>query len=288
MILVTGAAGKTGQAVIKSLLSRKVRVRAFVRRIAQEKPLRQLGVDDFVVGDLSDKRALDQAFSGVNTVYHICPNMHPDERFIGELVIRAAQRAGIKRFVYHSVLHPQIEAMPHHWQKMRVEEQLFESGLAYTILQPAAYMQNVLANWERIVNEGVFEVPYRLDTRLSMVDLWDVAEAAAAVIVEAGHEGATYELSGSEALSQYEAALAMSEVLGRQVTGVVIPLERWEKQARSTGLSSYALQTLLSMFQYYEQNNFWGNSNVLGWLLGRSPTNFTRFLGRSIDRTEVA
>ena len=62
--------------------------------------------------------------------------------------IRAAQSAGVERFVYHSVLHPQVEIMAHHWQKMRVEEQLFESGLSFTILQPAAYMQNVLAGWD--------------------------------------------------------------------------------------------------------------------------------------------
>ncbi len=73
----------------------------------------------------------------------------------------------MRRFVYHSVLHPQIEAMPHHWAKMRVEEMLFAAGFDLTILQPTAYMQNILGAWRGIVEDGVFRVPYPVETRLS-------------------------------------------------------------------------------------------------------------------------
>ena len=82
--------------------------------------------------------------------------------------------------------------MPHHWKKLRVEEMLFESRLPYTILQPATYMQNLLAYWCKIHEEGIFQLPYSVETRLSMVDLNDVAQAAAIVLTEPGHVGATY------------------------------------------------------------------------------------------------
>jgi uncharacterized protein YbjT (DUF2867 family) len=117
--------------------------------------------------------------------------MNPAEVEIGEGVIVAACAAGVEHVVYHSVLHPQTEAMPHHWSKLRVEEKLFESGLAYTILQPAAYMQNVLAYWEAIMEHGVYPVPYAVEARLSMVDLEDVARSAALILTEPGHIGAT-------------------------------------------------------------------------------------------------
>jgi uncharacterized protein YbjT (DUF2867 family) len=282
MILVTGAAGKTGRAVIQSLIAEGQRVRGLVRRQEQVVSLERLGVVDAVVGDISSREILEEAGEGVKAIYHICPNMHPDEASIGETVIRAAQSAGIERFVYHSVLHPQIEAMAHHWQKMRVEEMLFESGLSYTILQPAAYMQNVLANWERIVGQGVYAVPYALETRLSMVDLKDVAEAAAKVLTEAGHAGATYELCGAEVLSQRDIAIILGEQLGQLVRGERIPIEIWEQQARSARLGDYAVQTLVRMFRYYERNDFWGNGQVMGWLLGRSPTTFADFLEQTI------
>jgi nucleoside-diphosphate-sugar epimerase len=116
-----------------------------------------------------------------------------------------------------------------------------------------------------------------------MVDLQDVAEAASAVLSEAGHAGATYELCGAEVLSQREIAIILGEQLGQEVRGERVPIEKWEQQARSAGLSDYAVQTLVRMFRYYERNDFWGNPQVLGWLIGRSPTTFPQFLQRIIS-----
>jgi len=281
MILITGAAGKTGRAVIRELVSRGQAVRALVHRPEQAQPVKELGVQEVVTGDLSDAEAVGEAARGSETIYHICPNMHPDEVAIGQAVIAAARSAGVPHFVYHSVLHPQVEAMPHHWHKMRVEEQLFESGLSYTILQPAAYMQNVLAQWNRIVQEGVYPVPYRVETRLGMVDLNDMAVAAANVMTEGGHAGANYELVGAEALSQIEVAAVLADCLGRPVRAERVETETWEQRARASGLGSYQIETLVKMFRYYEQHDFWGNPRVLGWLLGRPPATFATFVERT-------
>ncbi len=283
MILITGAAGKTGRAVIRALVSRGQSVRALVRRPEQVRPVKELGVQEVVTGDLGDPAAVEQAVRGSRAIYHICPNMHPDEAAIGQVIIAAARSAGVQHFVYHSVLHPQAEAMPHHWLKMRVEEQLFESGLSYTILQPAAYMQNVLVQWNSIAQEGIYPVPYRVETRLGMVDLDDVADAAAAVLIEAGHAGATYELAGAEALSQIEVASVLADCLGRPVRAEAVPIETWEQRARASGLVGYQIETLIEMFHYYEQHGFWGNPHVLGWLLGRPPTTFAAFCRRVLE-----
>jgi uncharacterized protein YbjT (DUF2867 family) len=280
MILVTGAAGKTGRAVIRALTAKGEAVRALVHRPEQVPLVEALGAQKVVVGDMRLQATVDQAAWGVLAVYHICPNVSPDEANIGQAAIVAARSAGIKHFVYHSVLHPQIEAMPHHWQKLRVEEQLFESGLSYTILQPAAYMQNVLAHWDQIMEQGVYPVPYAVETRLSMVDLEDVAEAAAVVLTEPGHVGATYELVGTEAMSQTEVATILGQHLGRPVRAEAVPLEMWERRARESGLGAYQVETLVKMFRYYERYGFWGNPRVLYWLLSRSPTSFAAFVER--------
>jgi len=282
MILVTGAAGKTGRAVIRALASRGESVRVLVHRPDQIRAAEELGAREVVVGDMRAQATMDQAVRGVRAVYHICPNMHPEEVAIGQTAIAAARSAGVAHFVYHSVLHPQVEAMPHHWLKMRVEEQLFQSGLSYTILQPAAYMQNVLAQWEHVLEQGVYSVPYSAGPRLGMVDLEDVAEAAAVVLTEPGHEGATYELAGPEALTQTEVATILSQQLGRPVRAEAVPLETWENRARESGLGEYQVETLVRMFQYYERHGFWGNPRVLGWLLGRPPTTFAAFVERVV------
>lgn len=286
MILITGAAGKTGRAVIHRLVDMGQAVRALVKRPEQAISLEKLGVQEIIVGDMGDQTTMYRAVQDVESVYHICPNMHPEEIRVGEIILRAAKSKAVDRFVYHSVLHPQIEAMAHHWQKLRVEEKLLESGLSYTILQPAAYMQNVMANWDRIKNEGVFAVPYAVDTRLSMVDLQDVAEVAAKTLVETGHEGAIYELCGPDILSQREVAAALEKQLGRPVRAEAVQIEIWEQGARAAGLSDYALETLSKMFLHYEAFDFWGSPRVLGWLLGRLPTTFNQFLERTIHEVE--
>ena len=281
MILVTGAAGKTGRAVIRALTAKGEAVRALAHRPEQVRPIKEMGAREVVVGDMRLQMIMDQAAWGVRAVYHICPNVSPDEVSIGRVAIRAARSAGVEHFVYHSVLHPQVEAMPHHWQKLRVEEQLFESGLSYTILQPAAYMQNVLAHWDQIMEQGVYLVPYAVETRLGMVDLEDVAEAAVVVLTEAGHAGAVYELAGAEVLSQVEVAAILGQQLGRPVRAEAVPLEAWERRARESGLGDYQVETLVKMFCYYERYGFWGNPRVLSWLLGRPPTTFAVFVERS-------
>jgi uncharacterized protein YbjT (DUF2867 family) len=282
MILITGAAGKTGQAVIQSLASRGEPVRALVRRPEQIENILDCGAREAVAGDMRLETTMQRVTQDVRAIYHICPNMSPDEVAIGQTLFAAAKSAGVEHVVYHSVLHPQTEAMPHHWSKLRVEELLFESGLAFTILQPAAYMQNVLAHLDQIVRQGIYPVPYAAETRLGMVDLHDVAAVVAVVLTRPGHQGATYELAGPDALTQTETAAILAEQTGVPVRVQVVPLKTWEMGARASGLGDYQVQTLVRMFRYYEQFGLWGNSRVLGCLLGRPPTSFSAFVQRTV------
>lgn len=285
MILVTGAAGKTGTAVIRALVDHGEEIRAFAHRPDQAGELKAIGVKATVIGDMRDEKTVRNAVQAVRAVYHIPPNMHPDEIAVGTSLIDAAADAGVEHFVYHSVLHPQTEAMPHHWKKLRVEEHLLEADLRSTILQPAAYMQNVLGYWDTITEDGTYAVPYAVDTTLSMVDLEDVAHAAADVLTAEGHEGAIYELVGTGAMTQSEIATILSRELGSSVRAEAVPREEWEANVRANGmLSDYAIETLLAMFRYYEAYGFWGNPNVLRWLLGREPTTFAQFVERVVNR----
>ncbi len=280
MILITGAGGKTGKAVIKALVARSASVRALVRSGAHETALRTMGARDVVDGAMDDPQALARATHDVEAIYHICPNVSPHEIDFAKALVTAASNSGVARLVYHSVLHPQIEAMPHHWNKLRVEELLFGSALDFTILQPTAYMQNSLAEWESMVGEGIYRVPYPVETRLSLVDLDDVAEAAAMVLTDSGHSGATYELVGTMPLSQIEIAETFGHALNRPVRAEAETVEAWDQRARSTGMDDHARETLAKMFRAYARDGLKGNPNVLGWLLGRSPTSFASFAVR--------
>jgi NAD(P)H dehydrogenase (quinone) len=280
MILVTGAAGKSGKAVVRALAAKGARVRAFIRNPDHAGSLSALGAAEVNFGSFEDARALAQAAAGAQAVYHICPNVSRDEVAYARAVAVAARTHGVKRFVYHSVLHPQIEAMPHHWQKMRVEEMLFASSFDLTVLQPTAYMQNLLGVLDDIVRDGVFRFPYPPATRLSLVDLDDVGEVAAIVLTQDRHGGATYELVGTPALSQREVASLLATALGRDVRAEDVPLAAWQVRARAAGIGEYELATLSAMFRYYAEHGLIGNPNTLHWLLGRAPTSLEVFLKR--------
>jgi uncharacterized protein YbjT (DUF2867 family) len=170
--------------------------------------------------------------------------------------------------------------MPHHWNKSRVEEALIESGMDFTILQPTAYMQNLVGGWD-LVRRGVLRNPYRVETRLSLVDLEDVADAAAMVLTRDGHRGATYELAGTLPLSQVQVAGILSDALGRPVTAEAESLEVWETRARAAGIGDHLRAVLLAMFRHYEGFGLIGNPNTLRWLLGREPTTLAEFAIRA-------
>lgn len=278
MILVTGAAGKTGKAVIRALAARGEQVHAYVHRHTHVRDLHELGAIAVSVGTLDDADAIAQAAQDARAVYHICPNVSACELPFARAVAEGVSRAGVTRFVFHSVLHPQIEAMPHHWEKMRVEEMLFASGLDIAVLQPTAYMQNLLAQWRAISREGIYKIAYPATSRISLVDLDDVAEAAAIVLTNDTHIGATYELVGTPPLSQTEVAAVLGQTLGKAISIDAETPEEWA--ARATGLDSYQRQTLIKMFRYYAQHGLIGNSGTLRWLLGREPTTLAEFVRR--------
>ena len=272
MILVTGASGKTGRAIVAQLAKKQLPVRAGVRRPEAEIN----GASELFVGDMEVEADWEDALDGVQKIYHICPNMHPNEVAIGTMAVKLAAQFGIKHFVYHSVLHPHIREMPHHWNKLLVEEELFKSGVPFTILQPTAYMQNLLPQLDAIKKDGVLRLPYPAETKLSLVDLNDVAEAAAIVLSSGRFVGAILELVGTEPLNQHEVMQMLSKPLRSKIKYAEIPLDKWE--ANNQHLPEYARETLLAMFRYYAQFGLIGNRAALKMVLQRRPSRLVKAL----------
>ena len=283
MIFITGAGGKTGRSLVRSL-SKVENICAFVHHEEHLSVLKGLGAEKVIVGDMGDATAIRSGMRDVRAVYHICPNMSPDETVIGNLVISAARESGVEHFVYHSVLHPQVEKMTHHWQKMRVEEMIFESGLPFTILQPAPYMQNLLGGWKSIIEVGVLCVPYSVDSKFSFVDLEDIAEAAKIILTQANHKNAIYELAGTLPMSHMEVAESFSRVLNSNVQAEKEEIRDW--MFRTKGMSEYAVENLVKMFEYYDQWGLVGNPNVLRWILKRESSSLEMFIKRTLKETK--
>jgi uncharacterized protein YbjT (DUF2867 family) len=186
-IAVVGGHGKTGRAVVAALTSRGARA----------VPLGRAEWPD-----------LAGAMAGCGAAYVIAPNFHPDEPAYVAHALEACRAAGVGRVGYHSVASPYVPALAHHVGKAEAEDRVRRSGLAWTILQPGVYVQNLDLT-------GPVEVPYDVHATFGFLELADLGEAVATVLLEDGHVGATYELAsrtGSVADLAAEAGTTASRV----------------------------------------------------------------------------
>jgi uncharacterized protein YbjT (DUF2867 family) len=272
VIVVTAAGGQTGSAVVRALWSRGHRVRAVVSG-ARERPELTALAADVVAADLRDPASVDAAFDGAEALYVIWPNFDPGEAPGVPALLAAARRAGVGRVVYHSVLRPQIRVMPHHAAKDRVEEALDAGGLAWRVLQPCAYADNLDGQLPAVAESGLFRSPWGLATAQSFVDVRDVADAAAVLLTEDGLDGGTFEAVGPERLTAPRIAELMGRRLGREVTAVdAVP------DGPVPPRSDYAAHCSRLMFDHYRAHGFTGSPRVLEALLGRPARTFAEHL----------
>ena len=283
MILVTSAYGNNGRRLIPRLAKEGIDVRA-LNLSDRTTELKELGAKEVIVGNALDPVTLDKAMDGVKSVFHVGPSFHPQEAEMGVAAINAASKAEVEHFVYDSVLHPQISALLQHRMKLIVEEHLINSDLNYTILQPMHYMQNI--NISDVYREGVFKQASTLETPLSFVDMDDKVEVAAKVLTEDGHYGATYELCCDDYLNAIEIVKIMTKVLGKEIIPKLVPQEfiisGFQKAFPEYG--DYPARGFKALFDYYSEYGFFGNSNVLKWLLGRNPTTLEEYIKKEFDK----
>jgi uncharacterized protein YbjT (DUF2867 family) len=285
MILVTAANGNQGKLLVPKLLAAGGALRACVRSDSSAQALRVAGVADVLVGDIADPEMLARAMHGVDKVYHVGPTLHPKERDLGFAAVDAARAAGVKHFVFSSVLHAITTDLIQHEIKRDIEEYLLSSGLEFTILQPSNYMLPM--RLRPAFEKGVFNLSWSLDRYQSMVDLGDVTEVAAAVLANSEpHAGATYELVAPGRYTAYDLAKIIGEVVGREIATIQIDPDIFIKQflgIEDLSQFPYQVRVARAISTRYSSHDFIGNPNVLMWLLGRKPTTYAQFVRRQFD-----
>lgn len=277
-ILIVGGAGKFAGLVTTALARRGALVRAMVRNEDGAARALALGAGETVIADLGDSASLVRAASGCAGVFHIGPAFLPFESQAGWAMIDAAKQAGVQRFVYSSAMHISAARMVNHDVKRQVEGRLIESGLDYTILQPARFMQGVLLGLRGIVERDVFADAFSADRKVAFVDYADVAQVAAICLTEPGYGRASFELCADGALDRHEVAAIMGRVLGRQIGVETIPVETYLSHLPQ---QPYLIDGLRRMMGFYEHFGFpGGNSLVLRTILGRPATDYESFFRR--------
>lgn len=279
-VLVTGSHGRTGKPIVQALAARNADVRAFVRDPAQEAEMKGLGALSIAVGDMDDPDTILPALQGCDAIVHIGPPMHPDEKTMTAHFVSAAKDAGVKKFVYYSVMHPLRRDVRHHALKLDTEEMLIESGLPYSIVQPMRYMQHLEPIWKRVTEDGIHAMPFNTQVKFNVVDLLDLAEATAIVTLDDGWLYGTYELAGPEALSQSDMASIIAKVINKPVKAQQVEIAAMQEKARAAGASDDRVKQMTIMNEHYDSYGFLGNARVLEFMLGRKATKFEDYVRR--------
>jgi uncharacterized protein YbjT (DUF2867 family) len=214
-VLVTGATGRIGRAVIDQLTAAGVPVRALVRR-AESAATLPAGVE-IVTGDLTVPESLDAALHRAGTVFLLWT---APPRTAAAVVDRLAARA--RRVVYlsapHRTPHPFFrQPNPMAALHAEIERLITATGIDATIVRPGMFASNSLLWWSAAIRgEGVVRWPYGL-AETAPVDDRDVAAVVARTLCEDGHAGGDYVLTGPESLSQARQVEIVGDVLGRSI-----------------------------------------------------------------------
>ena len=273
MILVTGATGKSGREIVKQLSAAGAQVRALVRDPGRAAWLAELPGVEIVQGDLSKPETLDAAFVGVERAL-LLPAPAPSSVAEQSNFIEAAQRAGTQHVVKFSAVGADARAAEGfaRWHGLG-EAQLKASGLAYTILRPALFMQELLNTWG---GQRTIYLPLG-DTRQAPVDTRDIAAVAVKTLTEDGHAGRTYEITGPEALTYTEIAAQISAATGVQVNYVPISFEQFRQTLAGLGLPAWLVDALVDLNQKLAGGVGSEVTNVVREVTGREPRTFAAF-----------
>jgi len=280
MILVTGASGSAGGAVLKEVAKTNKPFRAMYR--SREDAARVPAGVSAVIADFADKPSLRRALEGVDAVYLVCSPVRELVELEGNMV-DACREAGVRHVVLNSALGAGDYAKSFPSWHRKVEEKLKVSGLAYTILRPNSFMQNILTYYApSIRSQGAFYAAMG-SARVSFIDVRDIAVVVTKALTTGGHAGKTYELNGPEALTYAEVAERISRASGRKVQYVNIPVEQQKQSMLDQRMPEWQVAALLDLQAYYTAGRGGEVDNVLANLLGRSPTTMDQFLAEFAD-----
>ena len=275
MILITGASGSVGKAVLQEASRKGSKFRAMFRS-KQEAAKAPAGCET-VLGDYSDKQSLRNALEGVTSIYVVCSPIPQLVELEGN-VLGVCKESGVEHVVLNSALGAGDfpKSFPS-WHR-KVEDKLKATGMSYTILRPNGFLQNIVAfNAPSIRAQGAFYAAMG-DAKVSYLDIGDIAVVAVKTLQGGAHSGKTYELNGPEAISNHELAKRISRITGRAVNYVDIPETAQREAMLALGMPEWQVTALLELQQYYKQGGGAKTDGLLQSLIERPPVSLDQYL----------
>jgi len=275
MILLTGVTGKTGGETARQLLKKGARLRALVRDETKAAELKAAGVE-LVVGDVSDADAVKRALKGAEKAFLTLPNGQrqlEQEKQFTDLAVAAGVKHLVKMSSMEAVAHAQTPIPRAHWA---TEEYIRASGLAWTMIKPNFFMQNLLSSAGSIKAQRTFSLPMGNGTT-GMADIRDIGAVCAEVLLGNGHAGQSYEITGPEVLTFHDVADRFSVVLGEKVAYVPMPMEQFRERMKNV-LEPWHLNAVCELFREIAETGLDHTTDTFKRLIGRAPRSVTQFI----------
>jgi len=274
MILVTGSTGLIGSEVVRLLSQAGVPARALGRdpHSGQELP----GIT-WVIGDLARPETLPTVFAGCTTLFLLTGNSE-NAYELQRHALAAARQAGVSQVVKLSAFgaSPRSNSMigRMHYQ---IETELQESGLAWTMLRPHHFMQNLLGQADNIINDGIVYSSSG-DGRIPFVDTRDIAAVALVTLTQPGHHEKKYVITGSEALSYRQATDILGRALGRPLRFIDEPFDEARARLTQAGQAAWLVDSLLAIAAYQRAGGPTETiTSAVADLTGKPPRTFAEF-----------
>jgi uncharacterized protein YbjT (DUF2867 family) len=282
-VLVIGATGNVGSAVVSELHKRGAEVRALVRKQSATENKMPASVE-IAAGDLLDPVSVEKASNGVDKLY-LLNAVVPDELTQGLIAYDMAKKLKLKHVVYHSVFSVErFKDVPHFASKLAIENAMREFDLPFTVIRPNYFFQNDATLKEPLTMAGIYPMPLG-PVGISAVDIRDIAEAAAIALTSDAHYGKTYNLNGPEVLSGPKVASIWSGLLGKTIRYAGNDMDAFEEQMRKQ-VPSWSAFDIRMMFQGYLERGFVaesGDIEGLTKLLGHAPRRYEDFAKETVQ-----
>ena len=279
-ILVTGASGKLGKAVVEALVEKGFNVRAASRKTTRLKWTERVRP---VLFDYEDQTMHRAALDTVTKVFLIAPPL--DSRAPAKLApfIDRASKSGVEHVVFTSAM--TADSDENNPLRM-IEHHLMDSGLDYTILRPNFFMENFSSGWiAPMIAAGSIGVP-AAEAPTSFISVEDIARVAAACFQEKRY-GEECDLTGPDALTYGEAARMISDACGRTVGYVPIPEAAMVEQARKQGTPESAILYMARLFEEVRRGHMAYTTDVVRDVTGRPPVSFGEFARKNAEAWRI-
>jgi uncharacterized protein YbjT (DUF2867 family) len=276
MIFVVGGTGTVGRLVLEAVAAADFETRALVRNIEKARALR-LATVEFVEGDLADPASLAPALEGIEKVVLIS-SFSPDLVRLQTNLVEAAARSELRpRIVKLSGLGagPDAPTTMGRWHGA-VERAIQDTGLPWTMLRPAYFMQNILMLAGGIRKSGAFALP-AAGAAVAQIDARDIADVMVRVVIEAGHEGKAYDLTGPDAITWLEVAEILSAVADGPIRYDSITPEEFKRRLEGAGMPGWLADALNELFAQFRAGAGMHTTDHVRRITNQAPRSFAVF-----------